>query len=96
MNLHRVQYYIDLYDSDFFYLLKDNYESIFELFYEATRKQNHDIELTKFMTQQEINNELYRTVNYDKIIEKTKFMTSDLRERANKLKKEIALHYLNN
>jgi hypothetical protein len=94
-NLTRVQYLIEPYDPDFYALLEENYECIFKILYEAFRKQGHEIKLTKNMAPQEIKDALYRTVNYEQIIEKITFISSDLRERGNKLKKEITVQNLN-
>jgi hypothetical protein len=95
-NLTRVQYFIEPYDPDFYKLLEETYENIFKLLYRAFRNQGHEIEFTKNMTPQDIRDAIYGTVNYEQIIGKMIFMSLDMRERANKIKKEITVQYLTN
>ena len=95
IDLTRVQYFIEPLDPDFYDRLIENYECILKILYGDFREQ-HNIELNKDMTPKDIKDALYSTINYDQIIERTTFMSLDLRERANTLKKEITVQYLTN
>jgi hypothetical protein len=96
INLTRVQFFIEPYDSELFNLLNEDYECILSLLYEAFSKQVHDIELVKNMTPEDIKDALCGTVNHDQITEKTTLMSANLRKRVNELKRELAVQYLTN
>lgn len=93
-SLKEFELFIDSFDSGLLDTIENEYNEMLKLIYKTLSERNFSFEFTSDMKPSDIENVLLDSLNLTKIKDKSKFMGTDLKNRVDKISKELSTRIL--